>query len=75
VAKKTLQFEMISIIDFGCNEDHPGSPALVCDPGGAHSSHTTEEAPHCCIFEYEVYVMSMRSSSILAVVARGSIVG
>jgi hypothetical protein len=33
VAKKTLQFQMVNVIDFGCNEDHPGSPLLAYDPG------------------------------------------
>jgi hypothetical protein len=45
VAEKTLQFQMVSIIDFGCKKDHPGSPPLAHDPGGAHAPHTTEATP------------------------------
>jgi hypothetical protein len=28
MAKKTLQFQMMSVNDFGCNADLPGSPPL-----------------------------------------------
>jgi hypothetical protein len=71
VAEKTVQFQMMSIVDFGCNKDHPGSPQLARYPGGAHSPRTNEEATPLLHTDYEV--MSLSSSSVLTVVLQLSV--